>query len=54
MERFIPLPKSAQPSRVISNADVYDFELDQEDIAEIDKLDQGKNGAISWNPVDAD
>ena len=37
----------------MSNAEVYDFELDNGDMAEIDGLDQGKAGAISWNPVDA-
>ncbi|KIJ23623.1 hypothetical protein M422DRAFT_77224 [Sphaerobolus stellatus SS14] len=51
---FIPLPKSAQPSRIISNAEVYDFELDSEDMSAIDALDQGKAGEISWNPVGAD
>lgn len=51
---FSPLPKSSQPARVVSNADLYDFEIAAEDIAKIDALDQGKTGAISWNPVDAD
>lgn len=51
--RFVPLPKSANPDRVVSNADVYDFELSPEQMAAIDALDQGKDGEISWNPVDA-
>ncbi|KAH9840558.1 NADP-dependent oxidoreductase domain-containing protein [Rhodofomes roseus] len=51
---FSPLPKSSQPARVVSNADLYDFEISAEDLAKIDALDQGKKGAISWNPVDAD
>lgn len=51
---FSPLPKSSQPARVVSNANLYDFEILAEDIAQIDALDQGKKGAISWNPVDAD
>ncbi|KZT64077.1 Aldo/keto reductase [Daedalea quercina L-15889] len=51
---FSPLPKSSQPARVVSNANLYDFEISLEDIAKIDALDQGKKGAISWNPVDAD
>ncbi|KAI0744923.1 Aldo/keto reductase [Earliella scabrosa] len=50
---FIPLPKSAQPKRVVSNADVYDFELSADDMAAIDALDRGKDGAVTWNPVDA-
>jgi hypothetical protein len=51
--RFIPLPKSATPERIRSNAQLYDFELDPEEMALLDGLDQGKDGAISWNPVDA-
>ncbi|TDL19111.1 Aldo/keto reductase [Rickenella mellea] len=51
---FVPLPKSSKPERVISNADVYDFELSEEDMAKLDGQDRGKEGAISWNPVDAD
>lgn len=51
--RFVPLPKSARASRIKSNADVYDFELAEEDMKKIDSLDQGKEGSVSWNPVDA-
>ncbi|KAF8124916.1 NADP-dependent oxidoreductase domain-containing protein [Boletus edulis] len=50
---FVPLPKSATPSRIKSNADVYDFSLGSEDVTLLDNLDMGKAGAISWNPVDA-
>ncbi|OCH87021.1 Aldo/keto reductase [Obba rivulosa] len=51
---FSPLPKSSDPARVISNASVYDFEISPEDMARIDALDRGKDGAVSWNPVDVD
>jgi len=51
--RFVPLPKSATPERIGSNAQLYDFELDPEEMAQLDGLDQGKEGSISWNPVDA-
>ena len=51
--RFVPLPKSARPERVRSNADVFDFELSEEDMISMDLLDRGKGGAITWNPVDA-
>ena len=51
---FVPLPKSAKPERVVSNADVYNFELSDEEMSQLDALDQGKDGAITWNPVDAE
>ncbi|KAJ6594054.1 NADP-dependent oxidoreductase domain-containing protein [Mycena capillaripes] len=50
---FVPLPKSATPSRIHSNAQLYDFELSEEEMFSLDALDRGKEGAISWNPVDA-
>ncbi|KAI0053130.1 Aldo/keto reductase [Auriscalpium vulgare] len=49
---FVPLPKSVTPARIRSNAKLYDFALDAEDMAQLDALDRGKEGAISWNPVD--
>ncbi|KJA27904.1 hypothetical protein HYPSUDRAFT_130547 [Hypholoma sublateritium FD-334 SS-4] len=51
---FVPLPKSATPARIRSNAQAYDFALDAGDMAALDALDLGKAGGISWNPVDAD
>ncbi|KAJ7647190.1 NADP-dependent oxidoreductase domain-containing protein [Roridomyces roridus] len=50
---YVPLPKSATPSRIHENTKLYDFELTAEDMAALDALDRGKDGAISWNPVDA-
>ncbi|KAJ7072191.1 Aldo/keto reductase [Mycena amicta] len=50
---YVPLPKSQTPSRIHSNAELYDFELDAEDLAALDALDRGKEGGISWNPVEA-
>jgi diketogulonate reductase-like aldo/keto reductase len=49
---FVPLPKSTTPERIHSNADLYDFSLDTDDMTKLDGLDKGKEGAISWNPVD--
>jgi diketogulonate reductase-like aldo/keto reductase len=43
---FVPLPKSDTPSRIVSNADVYGFELDKDDMAKLDGLDQGEEGSI--------
>ncbi|KAG0704728.1 NADP-dependent oxidoreductase domain-containing protein [Suillus ampliporus] len=50
---FVPLPKSTTPERIRSNAQLYDFELEPEEMAQLDGLDRGKEGSISWNPVDA-
>ncbi|TFK46255.1 Aldo/keto reductase [Heliocybe sulcata] len=51
---FVPLPKSANSVRVVANAQVFDFEIAQEDMERLDALDRGKAGAITWNPVDAE
>ncbi|KAJ7211691.1 Aldo/keto reductase [Mycena pura] len=48
---YVPLPKSATPARIRSNAQLYDFALDAAEMAALDALDRGKDGAISWNPV---
>ncbi|KZT25171.1 Aldo/keto reductase [Neolentinus lepideus HHB14362 ss-1] len=48
---FSPLPKSDTPSRIDADADVYDFELTDEQMALLDGLDQGAKGAIDTNPV---
>ncbi|KAK7005646.1 NADP-dependent oxidoreductase domain-containing protein [Favolaschia claudopus] len=50
---YVPLPKSATPSRIQSNAKLYDFELNAEEMSSLDALDRGKEGQVSWNPVDA-
>lgn len=45
-KNWVPLPKSDNPDRIAQNADVYSFELDAEDMARLDGLDQGPAGAI--------
>jgi diketogulonate reductase-like aldo/keto reductase len=43
---WVPLPKSDNPERIAQNADVYGFEIANEDMAKLDSLDQGASGAI--------
>ncbi|KAH7318073.1 NADP-dependent oxidoreductase domain-containing protein [Stachybotrys elegans] len=43
---WIPLPKSDNKDRIKTNANLYSFELDEQDMATLDGLDQGAAGAI--------
>lgn len=46
---LVPLPKSSTPSRILENAQVFDgFELTEVEVAQLDGLDRGKDGAVSW------
>ncbi|OAX33984.1 hypothetical protein K503DRAFT_794330 [Rhizopogon vinicolor AM-OR11-026] len=50
----VPLPKSSQPQCVISNSLVLNWNIESMDIAKLDALNRGKEGAVTWNPVDVD
>jgi len=43
---MLPIPKSSNPQRLAENMAVFDFELTPDDIAAIDKLDQGDKGGV--------
>lgn len=43
---FVSLPKSDTPSRIEANAEVYDFELGEDDMKALNDLDQGAKGSI--------
>ncbi|OJJ00731.1 hypothetical protein ASPVEDRAFT_82289 [Aspergillus versicolor CBS 583.65] len=45
---FVPLPKSVTPSRIKENAEVFDFELSEKDMA---KLETGKYEPCAWDPT---
>ncbi|KAJ3565381.1 hypothetical protein NPX13_g7528 [Xylaria arbuscula] len=44
----IPLPKSVTPSRIKENANIYDFELSQEEVAE---LETNEYSPVCWDPL---
>ncbi|KAF2092790.1 Aldo/keto reductase [Rhizodiscina lignyota] len=43
---WVPLPKTATPSRIEENADVYGWEISEEDMHTFDALDEGRRGSI--------
>ncbi|THH32833.1 hypothetical protein EUX98_g1334 [Antrodiella citrinella] len=48
---FLPLIRSTNPARILSNTQIYDFELSGEEVADLSALDKGGEGAIAWNPI---
>ncbi|KAI0908634.1 2,5-diketo-D-gluconic acid reductase A [Ustulina deusta] len=45
---LVPLPKSVTPSRIKENAELYDFELSQEELAE---LETNEYSPVCWDPL---
>ncbi len=48
---FVVIPKSTNPGRIEENADVFDWELSEEDLARLDGFDEDL--AVSWDPTGA-
>ena len=43
---WVPLPKSITSSRIVENADVYGWEMSEQDMKTLDALDEGRQGSI--------
>jgi 2,5-diketo-D-gluconate reductase A len=46
----IVFPKSTTPARIAENFELFDFELDDSDVEQIDALDRGEAGRTGPNP----
>ena len=40
---YIPIPKSASKERIVSNTQLYDFEIAEDEMKHLDSLDEGKS-----------
>lgn len=47
----VTIPKSVHAERIEENADIFDFELEDTDIANIDDLDRGEDGRTGPHPL---
>ncbi|RAL02084.1 aldo/keto reductase family protein [Aspergillus ibericus CBS 121593] len=45
-KEWVPLPKTDNPDRIAANANVFDFDISEEDMAVLNALDEGSSGAI--------
>ncbi|KAI0091267.1 Aldo/keto reductase [Irpex rosettiformis] len=51
---FSSLPKSSNANHIRENSQVFDFKINLDDMAMIDALDRGDQGACQWNPIHAE
>jgi len=48
----VAIPKTSSRQRVVSNAQIFDFELEEAEIQDLDNLDEGL--VTDWDPTDCD
>lgn len=48
---LVPLPKTATPQRMVENASIFDFELDDEQMSALFALDKGEGAAADSDSV---
>ena len=46
---LVIIPKSTHPERIKQNIDLFDFELDEQEMSQIEKLDEDLR--TCWSPV---
>jgi diketogulonate reductase-like aldo/keto reductase len=49
---YVPLPKSVTKDRIVENAQIEVFEIGEDDMRAMDKLDEYL--VTDWDPTDAD
>jgi diketogulonate reductase-like aldo/keto reductase len=49
---YIPLPKSVTRARIVENGQIDGFEIEEDDVQAMDKLDEYL--VTDWDPTDAD
>lgn len=47
---WIPLPRTDNPQSIVANANVYNFELTRGQMETLDRLDEGRRGALADIP----
>lgn len=45
-QNIIVIPKSGNPERIKANIDLFDFELNEDDLEKLNDLDKGEDGRI--------